>query len=88
MKLFRYRPLSEFLFKELLYNELYLASPTELNDPCDLNGQLNFFAEGETEIKALVRFLFKQALVSHGQIELLKKLMYLMSYEQLGSYLK
>lgn len=87
MKLYRYRPLSELLFKELLYSELYLSSPTELNDPLDLNGQLNFFAEGEVEIKTLVRFLFKQAFVSHGQIEFAKKMMDLMSYEHLGSFL-
>lgn len=87
MKLYRYRPLSEFLFKELLYSEVYLASPAELNDPLDLNRQLNFFAESEAQIKALVRFLFIQAFVSHGQIDLVKKLMDLMSYEHLGSYL-
>ena len=88
MKLYRYRPLSELLFKELLYREIYLATPTELNDPLDLNGQLNFFSNNENDIKSLTNFLFKQAFVSYRQIETLKPLMGLMSYENLGSYIK
>ena len=63
MKLYRYRPLTEVLFKELLYSEIYLASPIELNDPLDLNGQLNFFTKSEEQIRALARFLSKQILV-------------------------
>ena len=88
MRLYRYRPVSEMLFKELLYGELYLASPTELNDPLDLNGQLNFFSETKSEISALVHFLCKRALVSHGQIDLWNKLLGLMSYERLGTYIE
>ena len=65
MKLYRYRPLTEVLFKELLYSEIYLASPRELNDPLDLNGQLNFFTESEEKIRALARFLSKRILVLH-----------------------
>lgn len=87
MKLYRYRPLSELMFKELLYSELYLSSPIELNDPLDLNAQLNFFSVDEAEIKLLVCFIFKQAFISHAPIELKKKLMVLMSYENLGAYL-
>ena len=87
MKLYRYRPLSEFLPKDLLFSEVYLASPMELNDPLDLNGQLNFFTECEAEIRALVRFLFTQSLVSLGQVDLAKKLMDLMSYDHIGSYI-
>lgn len=91
MKLYRYRPLCELLFKELLYSEIYLASPRELNDPLDLNGQLNFFSENESDIRALVRFLFKQAFVSHGKVDLVlvKNLIGydLISYEQLGLYI-
>lgn len=89
MKLYRYRPLSEFLFKELLYSEIYLASPTELNDPLDLNGQLNYFSDSEDEIRALVRFIFKQAFVLYGKIDLVlvKNLMNQMSYEKLGLYI-
>lgn len=62
MKLYRYRPLSELLFKELLYSEIYLATPRVLNDPLDLNGQLNFYTNNENDIKSLTNFLFKQAL--------------------------
>ncbi len=63
MKLYRYRPLNDFLFKELLYNELYFASPEELNDPLDLNGQLNFYTESEDKIKGLIYFLSKEMMV-------------------------
>ena len=52
-KLYRYRPLTEVLFKELLYSEIHLASPEELNDPLDLNGQLNFFTENEKRLEHL-----------------------------------
>jgi hypothetical protein len=31
-KIYKYRPLSDFLFKELFYNEIYFASYPELND--------------------------------------------------------
>lgn len=88
MKLYRYRPLSEFLFKELFYSEIYLASPTELNDPLDLNGQLNFFSNNEADINSLTNFLLKQSFIAYHQIEILKPLIGLMSYEILGSYIK
>lgn len=65
MKLYRYRPLSELLFKELLYSEIYLASPIELNDPLDLNGQLNFFSKDEAKIKKLVDFISRQLFMVH-----------------------
>ena len=35
--LYRFRSLSELLYKELKYREIYLASSQELNDPWDLN---------------------------------------------------
>ncbi|MBN2128482.1 MAG: DUF2971 domain-containing protein [Sedimentisphaerales bacterium] len=79
--------MSDLLFKELLYSEIYLASPAELNDPLDLNGRLDFFSENETEIRALVRFLQQKAFVSHGRLDLAKDLMDVMSYERLGSYM-
>lgn len=50
MKLYRYRPLNNFLFKGLLYNELHFTSPEELNDPLDLNGQFNFYTKNEDKI--------------------------------------
>ncbi len=63
MKLYRYRPLNDFLFKELLYNELYFASPEELNDPLDLNGQLNFYTENEDKVRGLIYFLSKEMMM-------------------------
>ena len=42
MKLYRYRPITELLFKELLHQEIYLASYLELNDPLDLTTSLDF----------------------------------------------
>ena len=65
MKLYRYRPLTSVLFKELLYREIYLASPEELNDPLDLSGQLDFFTDREDKVRALARFLCKRMLVLH-----------------------
>ncbi len=41
-KVYKDRPLSELLFKELKYNELYFASYLELNDPLDLSAKINF----------------------------------------------
>ena len=90
MKLYRYRPLCELLFKELLYSELYLASPTELNDPLDLNGRLNFLSKSEDEIKALVRFLSRRLIIRHlyhDNYDLVKSSMDLFSYENLGMYI-
>ena len=66
MKLYRYRPLTEVLFKELLYREIYFASPKELNDPLDLNGQLNFFTDRAEKARALARFLCKRMFVLHS----------------------
>ena len=57
IKLYRYRPLSEILFKELRYSEIYFASPEELNDPLDLNGRLNFYSDNEEKTRAIARFL-------------------------------
>jgi hypothetical protein len=66
MKLFRYRPLNEFLFKELLYQEIYRASPHELNDPLDLNTQVNFYSTEIKKLKSLSRFIGRIALISQG----------------------
>ena len=60
IKLYRYRPLSEVLFKELRYCEIYFASPQELTDPLDMNGRLNFFSSGQEKIRALARFIAKR----------------------------
>jgi len=63
MKLYRYRPLSEVLFKELRYREIYMASPEELIDPLDMNGRLNFYTDNQENIKALARFLARKMFV-------------------------
>lgn len=61
-KLYKYRPLSEFLFKELKYQELYFANYQELNDPFDLNVRIDFTVENSTYINELVRYLFNTTL--------------------------
>lgn len=57
-KLFKYRPLSEFLFKELYYQELYFASYIELNDPLDLSARIEFSTDDLNAIEHLIRFIF------------------------------
>jgi len=61
-KLYRYRPLSDFLFKELRYDELYLASYAELNDPLDLSAKINFKPSGKKQLEYLIHFLIKTSL--------------------------
>jgi hypothetical protein len=61
-KLYKYRPLSDFLFKELYYQELYFASYEELNDPLDLSARLEFTAKNEKQIGYLLYFIFKTTL--------------------------
>lgn len=60
--LFKYRPLSEFLFKELYYQELYFASYFELNDPLDLSARIEFSCEKPEQVEYLIYFLFKTTL--------------------------
>jgi hypothetical protein len=62
-KLYKYRPLSEFLFKELKYQELYFASYQELNDPFDLNVRIDFTPEKSQYISQLIHLLFKSTLI-------------------------
>lgn len=78
------------LFKELLYSEIYMASPVELNDPLDLNGELNFFSENEADIKALVLFISKHMLMvcmTEKNYGLVKELMGRAAFEQLNQYI-
>jgi hypothetical protein len=60
--LFKYRPLSEFLFKELFYQELYFASYFELNDPLDLSARIEFSCEKSEQVEYLLFFLLKTTL--------------------------
>lgn len=62
MKLYRYRPLSDFLFKELHYQEIYFASYSELNDPLDLTAPMEFIPENIMQIEYLIYFLCKTTL--------------------------
>lgn len=57
--IFKYRPLSEFLYKELYYNELYFASYKELNDPLDLSARIDFTPYESRSIEYLIWFLTK-----------------------------
>jgi len=60
--LYRYRPLSDFLYKELFYQELYFASYQELNDPLDLSARIEFTPKSENSIGYLIWFIFKTTL--------------------------
>jgi hypothetical protein len=62
MKLYKYRPLNEFLYKELFYQELYFASYQELNDPLDLSARIDFSVEDEQQIEYLIWVIFKTTL--------------------------
>lgn len=61
-RVYKYRPLSEFLFKELYYQELYFASYSELNDPLDLSARIEFTSEDKEAIEYLIWFIFKTQL--------------------------
>ncbi|KQM77902.1 hypothetical protein ASE74_16000 [Pedobacter sp. Leaf216] len=62
-KLYKYRSLSPFLYKELDYQELYFASCSELNDPLDLRTQVEFSLVNKKHISALTHFLFRESIV-------------------------
>jgi Protein of unknown function (DUF2971) len=88
MRLFRYRPFSPLLFKELRYREMYLASAAELNDPLDLNAQIDFAPHGKEAWEALCAFLCKVSVGAHGRIELIPTLSKLMAYDRIGKFLE
>jgi len=58
-KIYKYRPLSDFLFKELLYQEIYFASYNELNDPLDLFLRIDFSTHDIEAIEYLIYFMMK-----------------------------
>ena len=62
MKLYRYRSVTAFLFKELLYQEIYLASFGELNDPLDMTPLVNFRTSELDDARNLARFLLGRIL--------------------------
>lgn len=62
-KLYKYRSLSPFLYKELLYQEVYFASCAELNDPLDLNIPVTYNIAQKEDADFLAFMLFKNTLV-------------------------
>ena len=88
MRIVRYRPLNSLLFKELRYREVYLASPAELNDPLDLNAQIDFAPRSQKGWKALCAFLCKTSVVAHGRLDVIPKLSKLMDNDCLGQFLR
>ncbi len=71
MKLYRYRPITAFLFKELLYQEIYLASFGELNDPLDMTPFVDFRTNELNDARNLARFLLNRIL--RNEIEYTRK---------------
>jgi len=61
--LYKYRPFSPLLFKELKYRELYFSSYTELNDPLDLSARIDYSIHDEVQADVLLMFLFKKLLI-------------------------
>ena len=57
MKLYKYRPISQLLFKELFYREIYLARLLELNDPLDMYSIIDFKSNDKKDIEDLVNFI-------------------------------
>jgi hypothetical protein len=87
MKLFRYRPLNSFLFKELNYNEIYMATYAELNDPQDLKCEINFHSTKEDQVFALAHFIYKRLIHAHGVERFGEIYRSEITYETLGKYL-
>lgn len=63
MKLYKYRPLNELLFKELAYHEIFFASYDELNDPLDLNAGIDFMPRKSSDIAYLLRSLYRKVVM-------------------------
>lgn len=57
MKIYRYRPLNEFLYKELYYQEMYFASYLELNDPLDLSARIDFSPRKKEDIEDIFTYI-------------------------------
>jgi Protein of unknown function (DUF2971) len=72
-KIYKYRPLSESLFKELYYQEMYFASYNELNDPLDLSPRMEFSVENEDQIEYLLSLIFRTTYVLPTMEQLEKK---------------
>lgn len=68
MKFYRYRPLSELIFKELYYQEIYFASYEELNDPLDMSIQIDFRPSEIKHINYLLHFIsIRQFILNNGE---------------------
>lgn len=57
MKLYKYRPISDLLYKELYYGELFFASYPEPNDPLDLSARMNFKPIDAEDLEYLFHFI-------------------------------
>lgn len=86
MRLYRYRPLNGFLFKELKYREIYLARYGELNDPQDLSCTINYHSLEKEYVGALVHLMFMELALSREPEDFLI-LKDLFSDECLGEFL-
>lgn len=62
MKLYRYRPISDFLYKELNYQELYFASYNELNDPLDLSVNIDYMPPSKRDTYYLIWSFYKSTM--------------------------
>lgn len=94
-KLYRYRPLSDLLFKELFYQELYFASYDELNDPLDLSARIDFTPQSESHVDYLLWFVLKTSItqlisekISSKDKEIIKKLTTFNDNEEIRTKLK
>lgn len=86
MKLYKYRPLSDLLFKELYYQELYFASYNELNDPLDLTTRIDFRTKYKLQIEYLTLFLIQISLkeIHHSNQVYIDKLRRLLKEEEIN----
>lgn len=72
MKLYRYRPLNDTLYKELLYSELYFATYKELNDPFDLTACFDFTPRDKNHLNGFLMFLFSKSVDRYFDSNFLK----------------
>lgn len=63
MKLYKYRPINQSLFKELLYREIFLAKYSELNDPLDMSSFIDFKPRNKEDVRNLVHFVIYDYLI-------------------------
>lgn len=87
-KIYRYRPLSELLFKELKYCELYFSSYLELNDPLDLSAKINFRPQNAKQLEYLIYFLIKNSIIASLRTDSTNKSNYIQEMVKLSDNYK